>query len=56
MSTTSEKPETRRHLRADARRNIALILDAAQSCLARDPDASMSDIAVAAGVGRVRVG
>jgi TetR/AcrR family transcriptional regulator, mexCD-oprJ operon repressor len=42
-------------LRADARRNIALILDAAESCLARDPDASMSDIAAAAGVGRVTI-
>jgi TetR/AcrR family transcriptional regulator, mexCD-oprJ operon repressor len=42
-------------LRADARRNIALILDAAESCLARDPDASMSDIAAAAGLGRVTI-
>lgn len=39
--------------RADARRNIASILDAAISCLARDPDASVGDIAQAAGVGRV---
>jgi TetR/AcrR family transcriptional repressor of mexCD-oprJ operon len=42
-------------LRADARRNIALILDAAESCLSRDPDASMSDIAAAAGLGRVTI-
>ena len=41
--------------RADARRNITLILDAAESCLARDPDASMSDIAAAAGLGRVTI-
>ena len=39
--------------RADARKNIAAILDAATECLARDPDASVSDIATAAGVGRV---
>jgi len=39
--------------RADARKNIAAILDAATACLARDPDASISDIAAAAGVGRV---
>src|SRR4051794_17223520 len=39
--------------RADARRNIAAILDAATDCLARDPDSSINDIAQAAGVGRV---
>ena len=39
--------------RADARRNIAAILDAALDCLARDPQASIADIATAAGVGRV---
>ncbi|MEV2226671.1 TetR/AcrR family transcriptional regulator [Nocardia vinacea] len=39
--------------RADARRNIAAILDAAQECLAADPDANISDIARRAGVGRV---
>src|SRR5215212_6255526 len=39
--------------RADARRNIAAILDAATVCLARDPDSSVNDIAAAAGVGRV---
>jgi TetR/AcrR family transcriptional regulator, mexCD-oprJ operon repressor len=39
--------------RADARRNIAAILDAARECLARDPDSSINDIAKAAGVGRV---
>lgn len=39
--------------RADARRNIAAILEAATACLAVDPDASINDIAVAAGVGRV---
>ncbi len=39
--------------RADARRNVAAILDAALLCLARDPDASIAEIAQAAGVGRV---
>lgn len=42
-----------RERRADARRNIESILDAALTCLARDPDASIADIARAAGVGRV---
>ena len=41
--------------RADARRNVEAILDAAEQCLARDPDASMSDIASAAGLGRVTI-
>jgi TetR/AcrR family transcriptional regulator, mexCD-oprJ operon repressor len=39
--------------RADARRNIDAILDAATSCLGRQPDASIDEIARAAGVGRV---
>jgi AcrR family transcriptional regulator len=42
-----------RERRADARRNIAAILDAALDCLARDPQANIVDIAQAAGVGRV---
>jgi TetR/AcrR family transcriptional regulator, mexCD-oprJ operon repressor len=41
--------------RADARRNIEAILDAAERCLAADPDASMSDIATEAGLGRVTI-
>jgi TetR/AcrR family transcriptional regulator, mexCD-oprJ operon repressor len=41
--------------RADARRNIDAILTAARDCLCRDPDASIADIAAAAGVGRVTV-
>jgi TetR/AcrR family transcriptional repressor of mexCD-oprJ operon len=40
-------------MRADARRSIAAILDAATACLIRDPQASTSAIARAAGVGRV---
>lgn len=39
--------------RADARRNVAAILDAAQDCLLRDPHATVAQIAQAAGVGRV---
>ncbi|MBF6345465.1 TetR/AcrR family transcriptional regulator [Nocardia cyriacigeorgica] len=39
--------------RADARRNIAAILDAAQECLIADPDANITQIAERAGVGRV---
>jgi AcrR family transcriptional regulator len=42
-----------RPLRADARRNIDAIVDAAITCLARDPDASLGEIAALAGVGRV---
>ncbi|HEX6365202.1 MAG TPA: TetR/AcrR family transcriptional regulator [Agromyces sp.] len=39
--------------RADARRNIEAIIEAATNLLAVDPDASVQDIAKAAGVGRV---
>ncbi|KDN80689.1 TetR/AcrR family transcriptional regulator [Kitasatospora cheerisanensis] len=39
--------------RADAERNTAAILAAAAGCFARDPQASMTEIASAAGVGRV---
>ncbi len=39
--------------RADARRNIAAILAAGEECLVRNPEASMSEIARTAGVGRV---
>jgi AcrR family transcriptional regulator len=42
-----------RERRADARRNIAAILEAALACLSRDPQASIADIAAAARVGRV---
>ncbi|MEU6749951.1 TetR/AcrR family transcriptional regulator [Spirillospora sp. NPDC046719] len=49
-STGTEAPRARR---ADARRNAEAILDAAVACLARDPDASVVDIAASAGVGRV---
>jgi TetR/AcrR family transcriptional regulator, mexCD-oprJ operon repressor len=39
--------------RADARRNIEAILEAATSCLAADPACSVGEIAAAAKVGRV---
>ncbi|TNC24220.1 TetR/AcrR family transcriptional regulator [Amycolatopsis alkalitolerans] len=39
--------------RADARRNIEAIVEAATRLLAVDPDASVNEIAKAAGVGRV---
>ncbi|MBC9717530.1 TetR/AcrR family transcriptional regulator [Streptomyces sp. TRM66268-LWL] len=39
--------------RADARRSIDAIVQAAAECLGRNPDASLSEIARAAGVGRV---
>ncbi|MCZ7379852.1 TetR/AcrR family transcriptional regulator [Micromonospora sp. WMMC250] len=39
--------------RADARQNVQKILDAAIICLSRNADASVSEIAQAAGVGRV---
>jgi TetR/AcrR family transcriptional repressor of mexCD-oprJ operon len=39
--------------RADARRNIEKILEAAVACLSRNPEASVGEIARAAGVGRV---
>jgi TetR/AcrR family transcriptional regulator, mexCD-oprJ operon repressor len=45
----SDRPQRR----ADARRNIESILDAARRRLSEDPDASVGDIAAAAGVGRV---
>jgi len=46
-------PPTGRPRRADAERNIAAIIDAAVTSFSRDPDASMADVATAAGVGRV---
>lgn len=44
---------TDRTRRADAERNRAAIIDAALSCLAENPRANMTEIARAAGVGRV---
>lgn len=42
-----------RNLRADAQRNRTAIMDAAVTCLAANPRASMAEIAQAAGIGRV---
>lgn len=47
--------EQRPRLRADALRNIERIIEAGATCLARDPEASVADIAKAAGVGRMTV-
>ena len=54
MSATAASPGPAQ-LRADARRNVERILAAAEARLARDPDASMSDIAAEAGLGRVTI-
>lgn len=51
--TTGPQTTGPRAQRADARRNVAAILDAATDCLARDPEVSIADIAAAAGVGRI---
>jgi TetR/AcrR family transcriptional regulator, mexCD-oprJ operon repressor len=40
-------------MRADARRNLAAIVRAAQDCLVEDPEATVAQIAQRAGVGRV---
>jgi AcrR family transcriptional regulator len=45
--------QAKRQRRADARRSIAAIVDAARSALASDPKVSMSEMARLAGVGRV---
>lgn len=52
-SSAAARGAAHRPQRADARRNIAAILDAATDCLARDPETSLADIAAAAGVGRI---
>lgn len=53
MPSAGARGTAPRAQRADARRNIAAILDAATDCLARDPEVSIADIASAAGVGRI---
>jgi AcrR family transcriptional regulator len=50
---TGTEPEAGGRRRADAERNNAAIITAATDLFAREPDASMTDIARAAGVGRV---
>ena len=49
-STTRRRPP-----RADARRNAEAILVAAETCLSRDPDASMTEVATEAGLDRVTI-
>jgi AcrR family transcriptional regulator len=44
---------TGRRRRADAERSISRIVTAARTCLGRDPDATIDDIARTAGVGRM---
>src|SRR6266566_1471482 len=53
MKSSDARGTARRAQRADARVNIAAILDAATECLARDPEMSIAGIAAAAGVGRI---
>jgi TetR/AcrR family transcriptional repressor of mexCD-oprJ operon len=53
VASASKHAGERPARRADARRNVATILDAAAEVLSHDPDASMADLARAAGVGRV---
>ena len=54
MATTTDAAGSG-NLRADARRNVELILEAGQRCLGRNPDASVGDIAAEAGLGRVTI-
>lgn len=49
MHTAPARPRRR----ADAERSIARIVAAARTCLGRDPDATIDDVAKAAGVGRM---
>ncbi len=51
MPTTGTRPARR----ADARQNVESILEATVDCLSLDSDASVSEIAKTAGVGRVTV-
>jgi AcrR family transcriptional regulator len=53
MPSSDARATAGKRQRADARRNVAAILDAATECLARDPEVSLADIAAAAGVGRI---
>ena len=53
MPSSGARGTVPRAQRADARRNVAAILDAATECLARDPETSVAGIAAAAGIGRI---
>jgi AcrR family transcriptional regulator len=52
---TAESPARRRRQRSDARQSIAAVVDAAIRTLGERPDASMDEIARAAGVSRQTV-
>ncbi|OHV64539.1 TetR/AcrR family transcriptional regulator [Pseudofrankia sp. BMG5.36] len=53
MAVSESTPTGQRARRADARRNVEAILDAATRSLRRNPDVSIADIAAEAGVGRI---
>jgi AcrR family transcriptional regulator len=53
MPSGARGKRDQRPQRADARRNVSAILDAATECLARDPEMSVADIAHHAGVARI---
>lgn len=55
MAELAASKQRRTRRRADAERNVAAILDAALTLLAERPDASMAEIAAAAGVTRQTV-
>jgi AcrR family transcriptional regulator len=55
MADTLEAAKPARRRRSDARRNIDAILGAARTVLGQRPDASMEDVAAAAGVTRQTV-
>jgi AcrR family transcriptional regulator len=55
LTATSELAPAKQRRRADAERSIAAILDAAVEVLAERPDASMAEMAAAAGVARQTV-
>lgn len=52
METQRPKRGAGRQRRSDARRSVEVILEAAEAGLAEDPDATVAEIARAAGVGR----
>jgi AcrR family transcriptional regulator len=55
MAGVAHRKRPRQRRRADAERNVAAILDAALELLALHPEASMAEIAAAAGVSRQTV-
>jgi AcrR family transcriptional regulator len=53
MTSDAARGSAPRAQRADARRNVEAIIEAAVTCLTEDPDASVASVASAAGVGRI---